>query len=148
LAALDAALRAARAETERPSLIALRTTIGFGSPNRAGTSEAHGAPLGEEEVRLTREALGYPSPEPFHVPAEAREEWAQARPRGEAGEAEWRARLEAWGSAHPELAREFGAFQDGALPEGWASAIPDFSGLAKPEATRVSSGKVIQGVAA
>ncbi len=147
LEALDRALRAARAETERPSLIALKTVIAWGSPNKAGSAAAHGAPLGEDEVRLTKEALGYPSQEPFWVAEDARAEWGEAVPRGARLEAEWRDRMTRYLNAHPSLAEELEAFFAGRLASDWKSAIPDFSDLAKADATRNSSGKVIQALA-
>jgi transketolase len=147
LEALDRALRSARAEASRPSLIALRTTIGWGSPNMAGSHETHGAPLGEEEIRLTKRNLGYPSLEPFWVAEEARAEWALAGPRGTRFEAAWRERMEAYREAHARAAEEYEAFLAGELPEGWAAAIPDFSRNEKPEATRGSSGKVLNALA-
>jgi transketolase len=146
LGALDAALRAARAESERPSFIALRTTIAFGSPNKAGTADAHGAPLGEDEIRITKENLGYPSQEPFWVADEARREWLRAADRGRELEADWQARFEAYRSEHPSEAAEFEAFMSGSLPDGWEEGIPDLSGAEKPEATRATSGKVLQGL--
>lgn len=147
LEALDAALRAARAETERPSLIALRTVIGWGSPNKAGSADTHGAPLGEEEIRLTKENLGYPSQEPFFVPPEAREEWGRSIGRGRELEEEWNTRFQAYREAHPELAKDFEAWLAGELPQGWRDALPDFSGAEKGAATRATSGKVIQALA-
>ncbi len=147
LEALDAALRAARTETERPSLIALRTVIGWGSPNKAGSADTHGAPLGEEEIRLTKENLGYPSQEPFFVPTEAREEWGRSIGRGRELEEEWNARFQAYREAHPELARDFETWLAGELPQGWRDALPDFSGAEKGAATRATSGKVIQALA-
>jgi transketolase len=141
---IDRAFRAAREETSRPSLISLRTIIAWGSPNKAGTSEAHGAPLGVDEVRLTKEALGYPSQEPFFVPDEAREVWGSAVPRGEQLEAEWQEEMEAYRSAHPDLAAELERWQSGALPENWDEAIKAFTPAGKPEATRSTSGRLIQ----
>jgi transketolase len=148
LEGLDAALRAARAEMERPSFIALRTTIAYGSPNLAGTSDAHGAPLGDEEVLRTKEALGYPSTEPFWVADEARAEWEKAGPRGDALEADWTERFEAYREAHPESAAEFEEMMAGRLPKGWDEGLPDLSRPEKPTATRGSSGKVLQALAA
>jgi transketolase len=148
LDALDAALRAARDETDRPSLIALRTTIAYGSPNKAGTAEAHGAALGVDEVRLTKEALGYPSQEPFWVAKEAREEWEKAGPRGAELEGAWRERMSAYRAEFPQLAAELEACLGGELPDGWEVSIPDFSGAEKGEATRATSGKILQGLAA
>ncbi len=148
LEALDRAIRAARAEPNRPSLIALRTTIAWGSPNMAGKAAAHGAPLGAEEIRRTKENLGYPSQEPFWVADEAREEWARAQPRGAALEDEWTERFEAYREAHPELAAEYRSFLSGELPDGWEERVPDLMDQEKAEATRASSGKVLQGLSA
>ncbi len=147
LETLDQALRTARDDSSRPTLIALRTTIAWGSPNKAGTAAAHGSPLGEEEVKRTKEALGYPSTEPFWVAEEARQEWARAVPRGEALETEWQERMANYRKAHPDLARNLERCLSGALPDGWERALPDFSDQTKPEATRASSGKVLQTLA-
>jgi transketolase len=147
LEALDRALRAARAETGRPSLIALRTTIAWGSPNKAGTADAHGAPLGTEEVRLTKEALGYPSEEPFWVADEARLEWEEARGRGSVLQEEWERRMGGHRAAHPDLAAEFERAIAGGLPAGWEGAIPEGGGAQKPEATRATSGRILQSLA-
>jgi len=146
LMGLDQALRNARGESDRPSLIALRTTIGWGSPNMAGKAAAHGAPLGEEEIRLTKENLEYPSQEPFWVAEEAREEWGKAVPRGRRMEADWDARFEAYQADHPKLAARFQAFMSEGLPPGWSQSIPDFREQSEAEATRATSGKVLQGL--
>jgi transketolase len=142
--ALDLALRAAREVTGRPSFIALRTTIGWGSPAKAGTADAHGAPLGDDEVRATKEALGYPSLDPFWVAEEARAEWAAAGPRGEAIEADWKERFAAYAEEFPEEAARFQAYQAGRLPDGWQDALTELPEQKKDEATRASSGKVLQ----
>ena len=147
LAALDSALRAAREEADKPSLIVLRTTIAWGSPNKAGTAAAHGAPLGVEEIRLTKEALGYPSQEPFWVAEEARAEWSETLPRGQTFERDWLEGIDGYRSEHPELAEELERCLAGALPEGWEGAVPDFSSREKPDATRTTSGTVIQSLA-
>ena len=147
LTALDLALRAAREEDGRPSLIALKTTIAWGSPNKSGTAAAHGAPLGEEEIRLTKAALGYPSQEAFWVDEEARAEWSEALPRGRELEREWQALMDRYRSEHPALAGELGQCLSGDLPEGWEEAIPDFSRQERAEATRGTSGKVIRSLA-
>ena len=144
LDAIDQALGAARDEEGRPSFISLRTTIGYGSPNKAGTADAHGAPLGVDEIRLTKGALGYPSQEPFFVADEAREVWGSALPRGQRLEALWAERFEAYRSAHPELAQELERCLSGRLPENWDEAIHTFTLPGKPEATRSTSGRVIQ----
>ena len=147
LNALDSALRTARDQHSRPSLIALKTTIAFGSPNKAGTAAAHGSPLGDEEIALTKRALGYPSDEPFWVAEGARAEWREAVPRGQAMEDEWRECWAAYGDAHPELAKELERCLSGALPDAWDRSIPDFSGETKAQATRAISGRILQAVA-
>lgn len=147
LDAFDRAMEAAKAETDRPTLIVLKTVIAWGSPNKADTSGAHGAPLGDDEIEATKRNLGYPSLEPFHVPDEAREGWASTRTRGAELRADWAARFDAYRDAHPELAAEYErTVVRGELPEGWDSEIP--APPAKDEATRASSGKVLNGLAA
>jgi transketolase len=148
VAALDAAIRAADAVTDRPSLIALRTVIAWGAPTKAGTPEAHGAPLGEGEIRETKTAYGYPSLEPFFVADEARSHWADTAARGSADEAEWQARFEAYRAAFPDLAAEFTRTMQGTLPDGWTDAIPNLEEAAKPNATRNVSGQVLNALAA
>ncbi len=106
LGALDAALAAARRVADRPSLIIVRTHIAFGSPHKQDTPEAHGAPLGEDEVKLTKQRLGWPSLEPFHVPDDALAHWRLARERGARLEAEWSKMYDAYRRVHPELAAE------------------------------------------
>ncbi|MDT8341250.1 MAG: transketolase [Longimicrobiales bacterium] len=147
LAVLEAALAAAYSEAERPTLIVLRTTIAWGSPNKAGTAESHGAPLGPDEIRLTKEAYGYPSLEAFHVPEAARTEWLKARERGAAAEAEWQERFRAYRDAFPGDAAEYLRVMSGELPQGWADALPDLRDVAK-DATRNSSGKILNAAAA
>lgn len=147
LDAMDDALRRARAETERPSLIVLRTTIGYGSPNLAGHHSTHGAPLGEEEVRATKKNLGYPSLEPFHVDDEAREAWRRTAERGRRLQESWQERFEAYERDHPELAARLRRWWSGELDEGWETAVPDFGDSTEPRATRAASGAALQGVA-
>src|SRR5881296_3748926 len=106
LGELDAALAAARRASDRPSLVIVRTHIGYGSPHKQDTASAHGAPLGEEEVKLTKQNLGWPSLEPFHVPEEALAHWRRAQERGTRLEGEWRRQYEAYRWAHPQLAAE------------------------------------------
>ena len=142
---IEAAVRAAQADP-RPSIICVKAVIGYGSPNRAGTSKAHGEPLGVEEVRLTKQNLGWPSEEPFTVPAEALAHFRKVVDRGQALEAEWNARFAAYASAHPELAAEWRQWESGELPAGWQSAMPVFSSD-KPLATREASGKVLNAFA-
>jgi len=112
--AVDAAIAAARRSSDRPSLVICRTTIGKGSPNRAGSAKAHGEPLGADEVRLTREALGWPHP-PFEIPPPLAARW-NVRAAGAGREAEWRRRFEAYRAQHPELAAEFERRTAGDLP--------------------------------
>jgi transketolase len=146
LDALDAAIRAAQAEAGRPSLIVVRTHIAYGSPNRVDTAEAHGAPLGEDEVRLTKQALGWPSLEPFFVPEDALTEWRKCGERGAALESEWRQRYQAFAAARPKEAKELERRLRGELPAGWDADIPTFP-PGKPVATRNASEKVINAIA-
>ena len=134
----------ARAEADpRPALIAVRTTIGHGAPAKAGTSGAHGAPLGPDEVAATRAALGWPSDVPFEVPDEVRAGWDQ-RGRGAARSAAWDARWAAFATAHPDVAADVRRRLGGDLPNGWEAALPAPAGDA---ATRVHSGRVLAALA-
>ena len=147
LGAIDAALQAAHAETGRPSLILVRTHIGYGSPHKQDSFEAHGSPLGVDEVRLTKQALGWPAEPPFLIPAAALEHFREALPRGARAEAQWNARMAAYGKAFPELAAELQTRISGALPPGWDADIPVFPPDTKGIATRVASGKVMNAIA-
>ena len=147
LGALDAALAAAHRVADRPSLIIVRTHIGFGSPNKQDKASAHGAPLGEEEVKLAKQNLGWPSLEPFHVPAEALAHWRRAQERGSRLEAEWQKKHAAYRQAHPDLAAELERRLAGRLPDGWDSDLPAFTPK-DAQATRVASGKVLAAAAA
>lgn len=146
LAAIDGALAAARAETTRPSLIKVRTVIAFGSPNKAGSADAHGAPLGADEVKLTKEALGWPGDLFFAVPERVRSQYALAAAGGAAARARWRRGLAAYEEAYPDLARQWHEAQDGRLPEGWSDGLPAFTPGDKL-ATRAASGKVLNALA-
>lgn len=148
LAALDAAMAAARQDDGRPTLIRVRTVIAQGSPNKAGSEKSHGSPLGEEEIRLSKENLGYPSTEPFWVAPEARAAWGAVREQGAGVEAEWNARWDAYRAAFPPEAAELERMISRRLPDGWEAALPDLSAPRKAEATRVSSGRVLQAAAA
>jgi transketolase len=145
LAALDAAIAAAKAETGRPSIIVINTTIGFGSPKKAGTSAAHGSPLGDAEVAATKTALGCDPAKKFYVPDEVRTHLGEAVKRGAASHAEWRERFTAYKAAHPELAMQLELAIRGELPAGWDQGMPAFSGSI---ATRSASGKVMAALAA
>ena len=147
LAAIATAIAAARAETERPSLICVRSHIGYGSPHRQDTFEAHGAPLGAEEVRLTKEHLGWPTEPPFLIPAEALRHFRQAVEQGRKAEADWAERFAAYARAFPEIAAELGQVMKGEFPAGWDGEIPCFPADQKGMSTRVASGKVMNAVA-
>jgi len=144
---VEAALSAAQAATERPSLIIARTHIAYGSPNKQDTAEAHGAPLGEEEVKLTKRALGWPLEPAFYIPDEALAHFREALQRGRAWEAQWQAQFDAYAAAHPELAAEWRTVMNGRLPEGWADKIPTFTPGGGSMATREASGKVLNAIA-
>jgi transketolase len=147
VAAIDHAIRQAQDATDRPSLIIVRTHIAYGSPNKQDTAEAHGAPLGADEVKLTKQHLGWPSLEPFFVPEEALAQWRRATQRGGLLHGEWQMRWAAYRTAHPELAAELERRIAGRLPEGWDGALPAF-GPADAQATRAASGKVLNAIAA
>jgi len=147
LAAIDVALRAARAETARPSLILVRTHIGYGSPNKHDSFEAHGSPLGAEEVRLTKQALGWPAEPAFLIPEPALEHFREALTRGAREEGAWNERMAAYAKAFPDLARELQHRVRGELPPGWDEQVPVFPADAKGIATRVASGKVMNAIA-
>jgi transketolase len=146
LDALDKAILAAKRVTDKPSLIVIRTHIGWGSPHKQDTAEAHGAPLGVDEVKLTKQNLGWPTLEPFHVPEEALTHWRRARERGGRLETEWQKKWDAYRRAHPDLAAELNRRLAGTLPDRWDAALPTF-GLKDAQATRAASGKVINAVA-
>ena len=148
VACVDSAIRMAQAESRRPSLIICRTIIGYGSPNKAGTASAHGEPLGEEEIRLTKERLGWPYQEPFTVPPEALAHTRQALERGKHLQEGWRARLKAYREAYPAEASQFEQELRGDLPEGWDRGLGElFKPGDKPIATREASGLVMNAVA-
>jgi len=131
----------------RPSLIAVRTIIGYGSPNKQGTHKAHGEPLGEEEVRLTKQALGWTAEEPFTIPGEALEHFRAAIEHGERFEAEWNALFAAWAAEYPELAQRWHQAHAETLPEGWDADLPFYSAETKPMATRDANGAALNAIA-
>ncbi len=147
LAAIAAATDAALAVADRPSLVIVRTEIGFGSPKQ-GTFGVHGSPLDAAQVIETKKKLGYPSEEPFFIPEDALRHLRSSVERGQAAEAAWRKRFEAYRSAHPDLAAEFERVMAGELPKGWDADIPTFTTADKPLATRSAGGKVINAIAA
>ncbi len=147
LASIEAAIRRAQAEQGRPSIIMVRTHIGYGSPNKHDTAAAHGSPLGEEEVKLTRQNLGWPQEPAFFIPDEALAHFRHCVEKGEKLEEEWQARLTAYREAYPDLAAEWDRFVKGELPPGWTVKLPHFGSTDKPMATRQASGKVLNAVA-
>jgi len=145
MAAIDAALCAAQAETERPSLIACRTHIGYGSP-RQDTAKVHGEPLGEEDLRRTKEALGWPLEPRFYVPPAVRARFEQMKKDGADRQAKWDALLSRYREAYPDLGAQWDTAMNEGLPAGWESALPTFVDK-KPLATRAASGQVLDAIA-
>jgi transketolase len=146
LAAISQAIAAAQAETARPSLVVIRTHIGYGSPHKQDTFEAHGSPLGEDEVRATKQALGWPLDPPFYIPVEALAYFRQALARGHAWQAKWQKRFAAYAMKYPKLTAEFQRVLRGELPDGWDADIPTFT-TDKPVPTRVASSQVLNAIA-
>ena len=144
---IDRAIIEAKRESERPSLIVVRTTIGYGSPGKAGTSAAHGAPLGQDEIIKTKENLGYPSLEPFHVENSTREHWAACLENGRKLQEDWQKRFSLYQEQAPDFAAEFLQVMSGELPEDWDENVPNLTAAENEDATRGWSGKVLQGVA-
>ena len=148
LVAIDEALRAARAETMRPSLILVRTHLGYGSPDKQDTFEAHGSPLGVDEVRSTKRNLRWPEEPPFFIPESALAHFRQAIERGEQAETTWNSQFAAYAQTFPDVVRELEQVLRGDLPANWDADIPGFPPDAKGIATRVASGKVMNAIAA
>src|SRR5678815_4085457 len=147
LDALDEAIVAAKAVTDRPSLIIVRSHIGFGSPNKHDTAEAHGSPLGADEIKLTKESLGYPSQEPFYVAPEALERWRTMSARGAQLEKQWLEKYDAWKSAQASDAAELERRLRGDLVDGWEDLIPTFTADNGSVASRAASGTVLNAIA-
>ena len=126
LAAINSAIDGAKSVNDKPSLIAVRTIIGHGSPNKQGTSDAHGSPLGPDEVKLAKQALGWDPDAYFYVPGEALEHFRSAIDKGAAAEAAWKTNYQAWRGAYPELAKEFDLAQAGKFSEGWRDEMPSW----------------------
>ncbi len=146
LGALERAMAAAAAERGRPSLIRVHTVIGYGSPHKAGTAKAHGEPLGADEAKATKRALGWPEESELEVPDEAREAFAAARRHGEETHAAWRRRRESWAAVRPDLAAELARRVAHQLPGGWDAHLPAFA-PGTSLATRAASGKTINALA-
>jgi transketolase len=144
LAAVDTALRNAQMVADRPSLIVVRTIIGFGAPHKQGTFHAHGSPLGPDEVRAAKQNLGWPVEPPFLIPGEVRDHFRSAVARGEALEADWRRRLAAYAAAFPDLAAELTRRLAGELPSDWSAGLPPFAADGRGIATRKASEATLQ----
>jgi transketolase len=147
LAALNKAIDAAKAETSRPSLIVVRSHIGYGSPNKHDTAEAHGSALGPEEITLTKKALGYPSQEAFYVAPEALQFWRDAAKKRAKFQDDWKKTYDAYKRANAGLEKELQRRLNGDLPEGWEAAIPTFTAKDGNIASRAASGIVINAIA-
>ncbi len=145
--AITNALLDAEGETERPSLILVRTHIGYGAPHKRDTFEAHGSPLGEEEVRLAKENLGWPTEHPFYIPEQALEHFRRAVTEGSKLEEEWSSLNSSYEREFPDLAAELRQIMRNELPKGWDVNIPVFLPDSKGMATRVASGKVMNAIA-
>lgn len=145
--AISKAIIAAQNETSRPSLISVRTNIGYGSPHKQDTFEAHGSPLGPEEVVATKKNLGWPLEPTFYIPDEALEHFRKALNRGAELEKEWKMNLEAYGETYPELRIEWDMWMKSILPDHWDKDIPLFAPDSKGIATRSAGGQVINAIA-
>jgi transketolase len=135
LEGISKAIEAAKAVTDKPSLIAVRTVIGYGSP-KAGTSKVHGEAMGAEAVKATKKNLGWPEDKTFYVPDEAKKNWLQAVDAGAKAESDWNALFAKYKQEYPELAAEYERVQAGQLKDGWEQSLPKFAADGKPEATR------------
>lgn len=146
--AVEEAIRKAQAETVKPSLIICKTVIGYGSPNKANTAGVHGEPLGEDEVKLTRENLGWPYSEPFVIPDEALQHFRKAVERGKNQQEEWKTKLAEYEEAYPEEAKRLKGDLSGDLSPGWEASLSDlFADQEKPLATRSASGQALNAIA-
>jgi transketolase len=145
LKAIEAAIEAAKAEKGRPSMIAVRTVIGYGSP-KAGTNKVHGEALGAADTAATKKFFGFPEDQSFYVPDEALTNWRKAVDRGAGLEAEWNEKFEGYQAANPELAAEFERTQKDVRKADWVKKIPSFT-PDKPQATRNAGGAVMNAIA-
>ncbi|WP_240468769.1 transketolase [Gracilibacillus sp. YIM 98692] len=144
--AIQEAINLAKQNRQKPTLIEVKTTIGFGSPNKAGTSAVHGAPLGEEEIKLVKENYKWDYNEPFLVPEEVKEFYQEIKQRGQDKEEKWLNMLEKYREAYPSLAEELQDAMDGKLPNNWMEDIPSFHET-EEVSTREASGRVLNGIA-
>jgi transketolase len=148
LPAIAAALEAARAETGKPTLVILRTYIADPAPTKRNSPEAHGAPLGADEVRRTKEIMGWPAEPAFHLPDDALAHWRSALDRGAALQVDWEERRKDYGADHTDLAAELQRWMAGTLPEGWDRGLPSLTPGGGALATRQASGLALQAIAA
>jgi len=146
LDAIDEAIRTAIGQEEKPTFISVRTTIGYGSPHKAGTNKAHGSPLGTEEVAETKKALGWEWTEPFYEPKESLTEFRRSVEKGIHWQADWERRFEAYAAAYPSEAAEWRMVREHRLPDGWDKDLPRWK-TGESLATRVASGKAINAIA-
>ncbi|MCT8139908.1 transketolase [Anaerobacillus sp. CMMVII] len=146
IAEINKAIEQAK-QDERPTLIEVKTTIGYGSPNKAGKSASHGAPLGKDEIKLTKEAYKWTYEQEFHIPEEVTEVFAATKEAGIAKEAEWNELMKKYEEQYPELASELKLAINGDLPEGWDQNLPSYEGGKDNVATRSSSGEVLNALA-
>ncbi len=146
LSALDEAIAAAKANTQKPSLVIVKTTIGFGSPNKAGKSSSHGSPLGVDEVALTKKALGFAAEQPFFVPEQAAAHFRVGSARGEREVEGWNKRFAAYSHAFPDLSRAFEKAMAGELPIGLEADLPTFANGSQVE-TRTAAGQALNALA-
>jgi transketolase len=144
---LERAVAAALAEAERPSLIIVDSHIAYGAPHKQDTSGAHGEPLGEDEVRATKERYGWDPDKHFYVPPEVQARIATIRERGAARQSEWQGKLDAYRAEYPQLAAELDRIAQGGLPDGWTDALPEFAADEKGMAGRDASAQVLNAVA-
>ncbi|WP_225874704.1 transketolase [Pedobacter hiemivivus] len=147
LAALFAAIKNAQMETKRPSLIKVRTHIGYGSPNKVDTAAAHGSPLGEDELRLVKERFGFDPDQHFEVPTEVLHYYREAGQKGIKKEQDWNELYKRYKGKYPELANEYELISSGKLPKGWKEKLPVFKAGDEKIATRKASGKVLNAIA-
>ncbi len=150
LEALAAAVAEAQAETGKPTLIEVKTVIGYGSPNKGGKgghAGPHGSPLGADETKLTKQFYGWNEEHQFHVPDEVRAHFADVKAKGEAANATWNTLFAAYKEAHPELAKQFELATSGDLPEGWDADLPHYTTESSAVSTRVASGNALNGLA-
>ena len=147
LDALSESIKNAQKETNRPSLIKVRTHIGYGSPNKADTAGAHGSPLGEDEVKLVKENFGFNPDKYFEVPGDVLNYYREAGKKGIKKEQDWNELYKSYRREFPELANEFESLSNGKLPQGWKEKLPIFKAGEKKLATRKASGKVLNAIA-